>query len=114
MARVLDFNKFEQPTLPLVMKDAAQTKFNVTAPSVELIQKLEANRDDLEKALKNGDENSIAKAWDLAADLISCNEEGRHVTAEDLQEKYGMNYVMLFAFFHVYQELVNEIESAKN
>jgi hypothetical protein len=96
------------------MKDADRTKFTVVAPSVELIQKLEANQEEIEKALKKGDESSIAKAWDLAAELISCNEEGRHVTAEDLQNKYGMTYVMLFAFFKVYGELVDEIESAKN
>lgn len=114
MARVLDFNKFEQPSLPLVMKDPNQTKFTVIAPSVELIQKLEANQEDIEKALKKGDENAIAKAWDLAAELISCNEEGRQVTASELQEKYRMTYVMLFAFFKVYGELVDEIESAKN
>jgi hypothetical protein len=114
MARVLDFNKFEQPTLPLVMKDAGQTKFTVTAPSLELVQKLEANRDELDQALKKGDENSLAKAWDLAAELISCNEEGRQVTAEDLQEKYCMSYLMLLAFFKVYGELIAEIESAKN
>lgn len=114
MARILDFNAFEQPTLPLVMKDVDRTKFTVTAPSVELIQKLEANQEELEKALKKGDENSIAKSWDLAAELISCNEEGRQVTTTDLKEKYGMTYVMLFAFFKVYGELVDEIESAKN
>lgn len=114
MARILDFNKFEQPSLPLVMKDADHTKFTVIAPSLELIQKVEANQEDIVTALEKGDEDSLAKAWDLAAELISCNEEGRQVTAEELQEKYGMNYVMLFAFFKVYGELVDEIESAKN
>ena len=114
MARILDFNKFEQPSLPLVMKDEEKTKFTVIAPSVELIQKLEANQEDIERALKKGDEHSIARAWSLAAELISCNEEDRQVTAEDLQKKYRMSYVMLFAFFKVYGELVDEIESAKN
>lgn len=114
MARVLDFNKFEQPTLPLVMKDADRTKFTVIAPSVELVHKLEANKEALTEALEKGDENSVEKCWGLAAELISCNEEHRHVTAEDLQGKYGMTYVMLFAFFKVYGELIAEIESAKN
>lgn len=114
MARILDFNAFEQPTLPLVMKDVDRTKFTVTAPSVELIQRLEVNKDTINEALEKGDENSIAKAWDLAAELISCNEERRRVTATELQEKYGMTYIMLFAFFKVYGELVDEIESAKN
>jgi hypothetical protein len=96
------------------MKDTERTKFTVVAPSTELIQKLEANQEEIEKALKKGDENSIARAWSLAAELISCNEENRQVTAADLQEKYRMTYVMLFAFFKVYGELVAEIESAKN
>ena len=114
MARVLDFNKFEQPSLPIVMKDANQTKFTVVAPSLELIQRLEANQNAITEALKKGDENSIARAWELAAELISCNEEGRQVTASELQDKYRMTYTMLFAFFKVYGELIAEIESAKN
>ena len=114
MARVLDFNKFEQPSLPIVMKDENRTKFTVIAPSVELIHKLEANREAIDEALKNGGDDSIEKCWELAAELISCNEEGRQVTAEELKEKYCMTYVMLFAFFKVYGELVDEIESAKN
>lgn len=113
MARVLDFNKFEQPSLPLVMKDENRTKFTVIAPSVELIQKLEANKEAIDKALEKGDD-SIEKCWELAAELISCNEERRQVTAKELEEKYRMTYVMLFAFFEVYGELIDEIESAKN
>lgn len=113
MARVLDFNKFEQPSLPLVMKDENRTKFTVIAPPVELIQKLEANKEAIVEALEKGDDR-IEKCWELAAELISCNEEGQQVTAKELEEKYRMTYVMLFAFFKVYGELIDEIESAKN
>lgn len=114
MAKVLDFNKFDQPSLPIVMRDGDKTQFTVTAPSYELIEELEANQDAITAACKKGDAGSLEKAWELAAKLISCNQECRQVTGEELQAKYGMTYVMLFAFFVSYREMINEIESAKN
>lgn len=114
MAKVLDFNKFEQPTLPIVMRDENKTPFTVVAPSLELIEELEANQDDIVAACKSGNRESLNTAWALAAKLISCNQEGRQVTAEDLQQKYRMTYTMLFAFIVAFREMVHEIENAKN
>ena len=114
MAKSLNFRSFAQPTLQLTMNDSDETKFTLTAPSVELIERLEANQDALLATFQKGDRESLEEIWNLAADLISCNREGRHVTAEDLKGRFGMNYTMLFAFLQAYGEFISEIESAKN
>ena len=114
MARSLNFRKFAQPTLPITMNDAEETLFTVTAPTVELVERLEANQAELIATFERGDRSSLDELWSLAADLISCNREGRKVTAAELKGKYGMTYGMLLAFYEGMMELVAEIENAKN
>jgi hypothetical protein len=114
MAKALNFRKFAQPTLPINMNDAEETLFTVTTPSVELVERLEANQAEIVAALNRGDRESLSDVWNLAAHLISCNRECRQVTAEELKGKYGVNYKMLFEFFNAYEEFLGEIKSAKN
>lgn len=114
MAKGLNFRNFAQPTLPINMNDAEETLFTVTAPRVELVERLEANQDAIVAVFEKGDRESLEEIWKLAADLISCNRECRQVTAEDLKGRYGMSYEMLLAFFKVYGEFIDEIENAKN
>jgi hypothetical protein len=96
------------------MNDAEETLFTLTAPSVELVERLEANQEALIATFNKGNRESLDEIWKLAADLISCNREHRQVTVEDLKGRYGMNYAMLFAFLEAYGEFINEIENAKN
>lgn len=114
MAKLLNFRHFAQPTLPIAMNDAEETPFTLVAPSVELVERLEANQDTIVATFKKGDRESVEAIWDLAASLISCNREGRTVTAADLKGRYGVSYEMLFAFYTAYGEFIAEIESAKN
>lgn len=114
MAKVLNFRNFAQPTLPIQMNDAGETLFTLVAPTVELVERLEANQDAIVETFQQGDKTSLDALWDFAADLISCNREGRQATAADLKGKYGMSYAMLLAFFTAYGEFIHEIESAKN
>lgn len=110
----LNFRQFAQPTLPITMNDAEETLFTLTAPTVELVERLEANKDTLLETFKKGDRSSLDEIWKLTADLISCNREGRKVTVEDLKSRYGMTYQMLFMFLTAYGEFIAEIEAAKN
>ena len=111
----LNFRQFSQPSLPITMNDAEETLFTVTTPSVELVETLEANKDAIIESISTGNKDSLDEVWNLAAKLISCNRECRHVTADELKGRYGMTYGMLFAFFKVYEEdLLAEIENAKN
>lgn len=114
MAKGLNFRNFAQPTLPINMNDVEETLFTVVAPTVELVERLEANQDEIKAVFEKGDRKSLEELWKLAADLISCNREGIKVTVEDLKGKYRMNYEMLYAFITAYPEFLDEIESAKN
>lgn len=114
MARSLNFRQFAQPTLPITMNDAEETLFTLTAPSVELVERLQANQDVLIATFQKGNRESLDEIWKLAADLISCNREGRQVTADELKSRYGMSYKMLFAFLTAYGEFIAEIDEAKN
>lgn len=114
MAKSLNFRNFAQPTIQLTMNDAEGTLITVTAPTVELVELLQANQDEIKAAFGKGDESTLAEIWTLAARLISCNREGRQVTAEDLKGRYGISYDMLLMFFEAYGAFVNEIEHEKN
>lgn len=114
MAKGLNFRNFSQPMLPINMNDAEETLFTLVSPTVEMVERLEANKDSIISVIEKGDRESFNELWKLAADLISCNRENRKVTVEELKGKYGMNYVMLLAFFTVYNEFIGEIENEKN
>lgn len=114
MAKGLNFRNFDQPTLPLNMNDPEETLITCVAPTVELVERLEANKDALVAILTQGDRTSSEEMWKLTADLISCNREHIKVTAEELKGKYGMTYPMLLAFFTAYIAFIGEINSAKN
>lgn len=114
MAKGLNFRHFSQPTLPINMNDAEETLFTVTAPTVELVERLKENQDEIVAVFENGDEETLDEIWKLTADLISCNREGRKVSVEELKGKYGMNYAMLYAFLVAYFEFIADIENEKN
>ena len=114
MAKSLNFRSIAQPTLTITMNDAEETVFTITTPSVELVERLEANQETLLETFKKDDRETLDEIWKLAADLISCNREGRRVTTEELKGRYGMGYKMLLIFFDAYGEFINEIENAKN
>ena len=114
MAKGLNFRSFEQPTLPITMNDPEGTVFTLIAPSVELVERLEANKDTILEVFKKEDRECLEEVWKLAADLIRCNSEGRQVTVEELKGRYRLTYRMLFAFLEAYGEFLDEIESAKN
>ena len=114
MAKGLNFRNFTQPTLPINMNDADETLFTLIAPTVELVERLEANQDAILAVFEKGDRESLEELWKLTAELISCNREGRKVSVDELKGKYGMSYQMLYAFIVAYGEFIDEIEVAKN
>lgn len=114
MAKGLNFRNFEQPSFPLYMNDAEETLFTVTSPTVALVERIEANQDEIVDTLRKGDRESLDEMWQLAADLISCNREHRPVTVAELKGRYGMTYPMFVAFWLYYMEFLNEIKQEKN
>lgn len=114
MAKSINFRQFAQPTLPINMNDPEETLFTLTAPTVELTERLKENQETMIAIFKRGDDTSVAEIWNLAAELISCNREGRKTTAEELKGRYRMSYEMLIYFLTTYGEFIAEIEAAKN
>ena len=114
MAKTLNFNTIVPPTLPLVMRDDAQTEITVTTPLEGLIEELQAVAPQMDSALKSDKETAVPVIYDLAARLISCNKEGLQVTVDDLRGKYRMNMELLIIFYNVYLDFIDEIKNAKN
>lgn len=114
MARTLDFNRLERPTLLLVMPDKQKTKIKVTQPTEGLVEQLEATMPELKAALAKDDADAKRTVYDLAADLISCNTQGLQVTADDLRGKYKIGLEFLVAFYNAYLDFINEIHEIKN
>lgn len=114
MAKTLDFNVLNPPTLPLIMRDERRTEIIVSAPTEMLVEELQALAPELSKVLNANDTESIKAVYGLAAKLISCNRSGLQVTAEDLRDKYKLNLEALIVFYNVYLDFLNEIHNAKN
>ena len=114
MARSIDFNAFEQPTIEVVMRDDAKTKITVTAPSEALIEKMDANLDLIKNACKSDNPKAMDECYSLTAEFMSCNLEGLTITGEELRNKYKVNYVMLFVFLKNYMDFIDDIKNAKN
>ena len=114
MAKNLDFNSVQRPTLVLTMKDAEKTKIRVSTPTEALIEEMQAVTAELGEVAKTGDGASIKAVFDLAARLICCNRDGIRVTAEQLRDDYNINLEDLVIFFSAYIDFVEEISRAKN
>lgn len=114
MNRRLDLNALEQPTLELTLLDEAKTTVHMTFPEVKLIERLQAVAPDLRAVQNSQDVSSINKLYQLAAELISNNEEGLQVTAEDLRGKYRVRFVHLVFIFNDYLDFIREINNEKN
>ena len=67
-----------------------------------------------EKIMESNDSDGIMACYDLAARLISCNQSGLQVTAEELRGKYALDLYGLIFFFNAYSDFIIEIQNAKN
>ena len=112
--RVLDFNVERLPALPLVMKDDARTRIDVTTPTEGLYEELRKIAPKLTETAQEPESLAARETYDLAARLISCNQQGLQVTAEDLAGKYRFNLETLILFYGAYVRFVDEVVSIKN
>lgn len=112
--RVLDFNVERLPVLSLVMRDDAKTRIDVTTPTEGLYEELRHIAPQLTGAVKEPDSLDAQESYELAARLISFNQQGLRVTAEDLAGKYRFNLESLILFYGAYVRFVDEVTSIKN
>lgn len=114
MARVLDLNTVERPTLELTMQDKDRTTILVSTPSEALVRELEEVAAEMSTLFNRGDQESVDAIYDLAARLISCNRQGLQVTAEELRTKYRMGLESALLFYSAYLDFINELTNEKN
>ena len=114
MKRKLDLSALEQPTLELTLLDENKTTVHMVLPETKLVEKLITVYPDMKAVASSGDAGSIQKLYELAADLISNNEEDITITAEDLRDKYGVRFAHLVFIFRDYLDFINEIKAEKN
>lgn len=112
--KALNFNTIQQPTWPVTLKDEDQTTVHLTAPSVELVDRLVAMAPELEEASKTKDGRVVHKCYELVAKVMSCNEAGMQITAEELRDRYKLTFVELLMLVNGYMEFIAEIKNAKN
>jgi hypothetical protein len=112
--KMLDFNAIKQPTWEVRLKDDAKTVVHLCAPSVDLLERLQATIPQMKEIIAAKDGRSIRQAFELIADLMNCNEDGFEFTAEDLLTKYKMNMLELLQFAAGYMEFIKELQNAKN
>lgn len=111
---ILNFDKYRPPILPVQMRDDQQTILNVTPPTFALQEELRAKAPGLNALLDSSEEEQRGAFWDLAARLMSCNRNHRHITAENLRTVYRLDEEDLVVFFNLYAEFLNNLEHAKN
>lgn len=110
----LDFNAIVQPTLDIVLRDDKKTELRVLSPTLRLTRRLQAAAPQLKEIFAADDDKSLEKVWELVAELMSSNEEGLKVTAEDLKSKYRFGDSDIVLFLQYYSEFIKEIKSKKN
>ena len=112
--QMLDFNALQQPSWPVKLKDDEQTVVHVSAPTVELYDRLVAATPELEKASKTKDGRTTRALYNLIADIMSINDDGYTFTGEELRDKYKLTLVDIIHFVGGYFQFMKEIKEAKN
>lgn len=112
--KALDFNTIEQPTWQVTLKDDEKTTVHLTAPTVDLVDRLVAAAPELQGVAEHKDGRTIRAVYVLIADIMNCNDDGFTFTAEELRDKYRMSLLDVFKFTAGYLEFVKEIQDAKN
>lgn len=114
MAKKLDLNALEQPTLELTLLDDNKTTFRLVCPDVHLVERFMAAAKELPNVKSDKQPDTIKKLYELTAEMVSCNYDDIKVTAEELRNKYRVKFVHLIFIFNDYLEFINEINEAKN
>lgn len=114
MAKVLDLNALDQPTLELTLRDEHRTVFRLTTPTTRLVEKFVEAKTEITKVANTRDAEKIRKLFVLTAEIISCNADYITVTAEELRDKYRLTFGDIVVIFATYLDFIKEFNDAKN
>lgn len=114
MAKIIDLNALEQPTLEVKMSDDNKTLFRLTYPTEKLVERFISAAGTLKSTKKLTDSKQLDALYNLLADVMSCNVDNIEVTAEELRGKYRVGFAGLLAIYQGYLGFLNELNEAKN
>lgn len=112
--KALDLNALEQPVLELTFKDDDRTTVRLTYPTEKLVERFTSASASLNTVSRSKNPTQIKKIYELLADIVNCNDDGLVVTAEELRDKYRVNFLSLTFIFKAYLEFLHELNDVKN
>ncbi len=112
--KVLDLNTLQRSVFAITMCDEDKTELTLNPPTEGIMNELQALAPELEAILEKGDKAGTQASFELAATLLSCNNENIRIAPEELSSKYNFNYEILVIFFSEYLDFISEITNEKN
>lgn len=107
-----DFNSIEQPTMQITLPNAERTRLTLVFPKTSLVERLRENAGQLHEIFSSKNEHGIHEVYKMFAEIMSCNQQFRTFTADDLKE--CLSYAHIEAFSLAYMEFLLEVKGAKN
>ena len=106
MAKMIDFNALQHPTLPITLSDENRTVVHIAPPSVALLDRLYAAVPELQGVAQQRDHGAVDAIYSLIADLINCNDDGYVFTGDALKREYNMSLYSVVVFIRAYLSFI--------
>jgi len=108
----LDFRSVQLPSLKLTFENG--DVIHVMPPTEGKLNRLRAMEAEAKSLYGKSDKETMHKVYDIFAEMMSMNEEGKTLTGKDLNIKYHLKWQHILAFREKYIAFVQSITSAKN
>jgi hypothetical protein len=107
-----DFNSIQQPMMEITLPDKEHSQLHLTIPKTSLVERMVEMAEELEEIIEKKDENTLYKAYSLLAEIMSCNQECREFTAEELKGLLNVEHIAAFSLEYV--TFLGELKREKN
>lgn len=105
MANTFDFNKLKKKTFSIILNDENNTHLKLVTPKKKIMSEF------LEMS-QNTANVSMDDIYNITAEIMSCNSEGKTITGAQLEEI--LDFEDILAFFQSYTAFIQSLSSAKN
>lgn len=96
-----DFNAISQPTLEIILPDKKHSQLHLTIPKTSLVERVTEMAEELDEITTTKDENTLYRAYSLLAELMSCNQECREFTADELKKMLNLEHIAAFSLEYI-------------
>jgi len=107
-----DFNSISQPMLEIVLPDQEQTKIKLLIPKTSLVERMCNMSENLKEIISEKNEDMLNQAYALLAEIMSCNQEQRIFTADELKSLLNVEHIAAFSLAYI--QFLGEIKNQKN